>query len=227
MREEVLVSWSGGKDSALALHELLRVGHYRIGALLTVVTEGFDRISMHGVRRVLLEQQAAALGLPLHVITIPQKCTNEQYEACMVDALTPHQKRGIETVVFGDLFLQDVRAYRERNLARAGMRALFPVWERDTHTLAQTFITLGFKAIVVCVDPKVLDRSFAGRCVDEAFLRDLPHDVDPCGENGEFHTFVFAGPMFHDEVLFRIGEVVIREGFIFCDLLPEERKKVL
>jgi len=221
MTNDVLFCWSGGKDSAIALHALQSAGGFRIMALLTTVTEGYDRISMHGVRRVLLERQADSIGLPLHSVLIPPQCVNVIYEARMTEALVLHLGRGTRKVAFGDIFLEDLRAYRERNLARIGMEALFPIWKRNTRGLGRDFLRLGFRAIAVCVDPRVLDASFAGRELDASFFADLPPGVDPCGENGEFHTFVFDGPVFKAPILFRTGERVMREGFCFCDLLPE------
>jgi len=221
MPEDVLFCWSGGKDSAMALHALQSAREYRVTALLTTVTEEYDRISMHGVRRVLLERQAASIGLPLHAVLIPPQCINATYEARMKEALSEHLARGVERVAFGDIFLEDLRVYREKNLAQLEMRALFPIWKRDTRELARDFVRNGFRAITVCVDPRVLDASFAGRVLDESFFADLPPGVDPCGENGEFHTFVFDGPVFRTPIHFRIGEKVMRDGFYFCDLLPE------
>ncbi len=220
MQEPILFSWSGGKDSAMALYKLACGGTFRIASLLTTVSEAYDRISMHGVRRVLLERQAAALGLPLHVIPVAQCCTNKEYEARMAAALTIFRKDAIHKVAFGDIFLEDLRIYRERNLKRMEMSGLFPIWRRDTRELATTFMKLGFRAIVVCVDSHKLDPSFAGRLFDAAFLSDLSATVDPCGENGEFHTFVFDGPPFHQPVPIVQGEVVTRDGFVFCDLVP-------
>ncbi len=205
----------------MALYELQKAGQHRVTSLLTTVTEGYDRISMHGVRRVLLEQQADALGLPLHVIWIPPKCANEEYEAKMAEALAQHQKNGVKRVAFGDIFLEDLRAYREQKLAPTGLRALFPIWKRDTSELARTFIRLGFRALTVCVDPKVLDHSFAGREINEEFLQRLPANADPCGENGEFHTFVYDGPIFRRPIPISVGDVVERDGFCFCDLMPK------
>jgi uncharacterized protein (TIGR00290 family) len=193
----------------------------RIIALLTTITEEYDRVSMHGVRRALLERQAESLGLPLHAVLIPPQCINATYEARMKEALAPHFARGVRSVVFGDIFLEDLRAYREKNLAQVGMQAIFPIWKRDTRELAREFVQLGFRAITVCVDPRVLDESFAGRELDASFFADLPPGVDPCGENGEFHTFVFDGPAFETPIAFRAGEKVLRDGFCFCDLLPE------
>jgi uncharacterized protein (TIGR00290 family) len=221
MPEEVLFCWSGGKDSAMALHALQSAHKHRVTALLTTVTEEYDRISMHGVRRALLERQAASIGLPLHAVLIPPQCINTTYESRMREALSEHLAHGVQQVAFGDIFLEDLRAYRERNLAQLGMEALFPIWKRDTRELARDFLRLGFRAITVCVDPRVLGPLFAGRVLDESFFADLPPGVDPCGENGEFHTFVFDGPVFRTPIRFVVGETVIRDGFCFCDLLPE------
>ena len=221
-REPVLLCWSGGKDSAMALHTLLQQQKFRVAALLTTVTEGYDRISMHGVRRELLLQQAESIGLPLHEVRIPPQCVNPIYEARMEQALRLFYDQGVRKVAFGDIFLEDLRAYREKNLARIGMAALFPIWKRDTRELIRHFQVQRFRAIAVCVDPKVLGASFAGHELDDSFSRDLPSNADPCGENGEFHTFVFDGPIFRWPVSVRTGEVVHRDGFVFCDLLPIE-----
>jgi uncharacterized protein (TIGR00290 family) len=224
-QESVLVSWSGGKDSCMALHEIMRLANTRVEALLTTVTRDYDRISMHGVRRVLLEQQAASLGLPLHQIYISKGAINEEYEAKTGEAFSTYHARGITSVAFGDLFLEDIRAYRERLLAKHGMTGLYPIWKIDTSKLIRDFIGQGFKTILVCVDPAKLDSSFVGRVIDEEFLSELPPGVDPCGENGEFHTFVFDGPIFKKPVRFSRGEVVCRDSFWFCDLVPEEEIK--
>ena len=221
MPEDVLFCWSGGKDSAMAFHTLQEEGRWRITALLTTITEEYDRVSMHGVRRELLERQAESIGLPLDPVLIPPKCVNSMYEERMAEALVRHLARGVCQVAFGDIFLEDLRAYRERNLAQLGMEGLFPIWKRDTRALAQEFLRLGFCAITVCVDPRVLDPSFAGRELDASFFADLPAGVDPCGENGEFHTFVFDGPVFRAPVRIRAGEKVAHDGFCFCDLLPD------
>ena len=205
----------------MALHALRAAGDRRAVALLTTITDEYDRISMHGVRRVLLERQAESLGLPLHPVLILPQCVNAIYEARMKAALAEHFARGVRRVAFGDIFLQDLRAYREKNLAQVGMKALFPIWKRDTRELAEQFVQLGFRAVTVCVDPRVLDDSFAGRELDSSFFADLPPGVDPCGENGEFHTFVFDGPIFKTPIAFRTGEKVLRDGFCFCDLLPK------
>ena len=218
--ESILFCWSGGKDSAMALHTLLQRKDIRVTALLTTVTEGYERISMHGVRRELLLRQAESIGLPLHEVRIPPQCVNPIYEARMEEALRVHYAGGVRKIAFGDIFLEDLRAYREKNLARMGMTALFPIWKRDTRELIQFFHAQRFRAIAACVDPKVLASSFAGRELDESFFCDLPPTADPCGENGEFHTFVFDGPIFRFPIPVRTGEVVNRDGFVFCDLLP-------
>jgi uncharacterized protein (TIGR00290 family) len=222
--EPILFCWSGGKDSAMALHTLLQRSDVRIIALLTTVTEGYERISMHGVRRELLRRQAQSIGLPLHEVRIPPQCVNPIYEARMEEALRMHFDQGVRRVAFGDIFLQDLRAYREKNLARIGMTALFPIWKRDTRELIRSFRANRFRAITVCVDPKVLDPSFAGRELNDSFFRDLPAHADPCGENGEFHTFVFDGPIFRSPIPVRTGEIVNRDGFVFCDILEEMEK---
>jgi uncharacterized protein (TIGR00290 family) len=222
--EPVLFCWSGGKDSAMALHTLLQRSDIHIVALLTTVTEGYERISMHGVRRELLDRQVQSIGLPLHEVRIPPQCVNPVYEARMEEALRMHLENGVQTVAFGDIFLEDLRAYREKNLARMGMTALFPIWKRDTRELIRSFHANRFRAIAVCVDSKVLDPSFAGRELDESFFRDLPPQADSCGENGEFHTFVFDGPILHSPIHVRTGEIVNRDGFVFCDLLEKMEK---
>jgi uncharacterized protein (TIGR00290 family) len=221
MSEPILFCWSGGKDSAMALHMLLQRSDVHIVALLTTVTEGYERISMHGVRRELLQRQAQSIGLPLHEVHIPPQCVNPIYEARMEEALRIHFDQGVRRVAFGDIFLEDLRAYRERNLARIGMTTLFPIWKRDTRDLIREFQANRFRAVAVCVDSKILTPTFAGRELDDSFFRDLPPHADPCGENGEFHTFVFDGPIFHSPIPVRTGEIVTRDGFVFCDLLSE------
>lgn len=217
---QVVMSWSGGKDSCLALRALQHTPDVHLAALLTTVTRDFDRVSMHGVRRNLLERQAASLRLPLHVVEIPKGSSNRQYETEMGYAFDFFHGKGIRSVAFGDLFLEDVRAYRERLLAKHDMAGCYPIWGRDTAALIREFIADGFRTVVVCVDPARLDPSFVGRVIDEQFLADLPAHVDPCGENGEFHTFVFDGPMFRQAIKFSLGETVCRDGFWFCDLVP-------
>ena len=218
--EPILFCWSGGKDSAMALHTLLQQQQFRVTALLATVTEGYDRISMHGVRRELLLQQAESIGLPLHEVRIPPQCVNPIYEARMEHALRIFYDQSVRRVAFGDIFLEDLRAYREKNLARMGMTPLFPIWKRDTRELIRFFHAQRFRAIAACIDPKVLAPSFAGRELDDSFFRDLPPNADPCGENGEFHTFVFDGPIFGRPIPVRTGEILHRDGFVFCDLLP-------
>jgi uncharacterized protein (TIGR00290 family) len=215
--ERALVSWSGGKDSALALHALRGDPRVVVDGLLTTVTDGYDRISMHGVRIELLAAQAAAVGLPVETARIPTACTNEGYEAVMRDALGAYAARGGEAVAFGDLFLEDVRAYRERLLAPLPLAPRFPLWGLDTRALAERFVALGFRAVLVCVDPRQLDASFCGRELDASLLAALPPGCDPCGENGEFHTFVYDGPIFARPVPIEAGEVVERDGFWFAD----------
>src|SRR5271167_4150239 len=205
----------------MALHAVRQREDVRVTALLTTVTEGYERISMHGVRRELLQRQAQSIGLPLHEVRIPSQCVNPIYEARMEEALRFHLEKGVSKVAFGDIFLEDLRAYREKNLSRIGMTAIFPIWKRDTRELIRTLHADRFRAVAVCVDSKVLDPSFVGRELDASFFRDLPPHADPCGENGEFHTFVFDGPIFQSPIPVRNGEVVNRDGFIFCDLLSE------
>lgn len=216
---KIVLSWSGGKDSAFALHELRNSREYEVVALLTTITRDYDRISMHGVRRILLERQAEAVGVPLRQVFIPTPCTNEQYAEIMTAAMQRLKAEGIDTMAFGDLFLQDVRDYREKNLAQVGMKAVFPLWGRNTTQLADTFVKLGFRAIITCIDPRKLPESFVGRQIDRSFLEDLPPGTDPCGENGEFHSFVYDGPIFRQPVRFTIGEKVLRDGFWFCELV--------
>jgi uncharacterized protein (TIGR00290 family) len=212
------LSWSGGKDSTLALRALREEQSVEPRALITTVTSSYERISMHGVRRSLLARQAVALGLPVAEVEIPPGCANSLYERLWVDAFASADLEGVEAVAFGDLFLEDVRRYREVLLARAGKEGVFPLWGRDTTRLAREFVAAGFRALVVCVDAKQLDGSFAGREFDEGLLADLPAGVDPCGERGEFHTFVYAGPGFLEPIGCAVGDVVERDGFVFCDL---------
>jgi len=215
-----LLSWSGGKDSALALHRLRETDALRVEGLLTTVTDGYDRISMHGVRRALLDAQADAVGLPLRTVRIPPRCSNDEYEARTGAALAAWAAEGGGAVAFGDLFLEEIRAYRERLLGPHPLAPVFPLWGEDTAALARRFVALGFRAVLVCVDPRQLDARFAGRAYDHALLDELPAGVDPCGENGEFHTFVHDGPVFRAPVRLAPGEVVERDGFVFADLLP-------
>jgi uncharacterized protein (TIGR00290 family) len=221
MKEKVLLCWSGGKDAAFALHELRRSKTYQVVGLLTTVTRAYDRVSMHGVSRTLVERQAEALGLPLHTILLPATVSDEEYGEIMREALRRYVAADVLCVAFGDIFLEDVRKYREEHLAAMGMRAVLPLWGRDSTELARAFIDTGFKAIVACVDTQLLDGAFVGRAFDERFLSELPPGVDPCGENGEFHSFVYDGPIFHHAIEYGKGSVVLRDQrFYFCDLLP-------
>jgi len=221
VREKVLFSWSSGKDSAFALYELKKDSRYDVTGLLTTVTEGYERISMHGVRTVLLEQQAEYMGMPLERVYIPKDSSNEKYEAAMKESLLRHKARGVSSIGFGDLFLEDLKIYREKRLAEVGLNAVFPLWKRDTRVLSREFIRLGFKAVVTCVDSQVLEGRFSGREYDEQFLAELPAQIDPCGENGEFHSFVFDGPIFKEPVRFNKGGVVVRDDrYYFCELMP-------
>lgn len=215
------LAWSGGKDSALALQALRRDG-VDVTALLTTFTEGYERVSMHGVRRDLLHRQVTAIGVSLVEVTIPPDCVNTVYEERMAAAFARPPLSRMRAMASGDLFLEDVRAYREERLAAVGKDALFPLWGRDTHRLAREFVQEGFEAVVCCLDPRKLDSSFAGRSYDDDFLADLPDDVDPCGERGEFHTFVHAGPVLSEPLRVRVGRVVERDGFVFCDLLASD-----
>jgi uncharacterized protein (TIGR00290 family) len=213
------LSWSGGKDSALALRALRASGSEPV-ALLTTVTEDYGRVSMHGVRIELVRAQAAAVGVQLVEVGIPASCPNEVYEERMAEALSLPAFAEVRTMAFADLFLADIRGYREEKLAGAGWEAVFPLWGRDTHALAHEFIEVGFEAVLVSVDPSQLDPSFVGRSFDDSLLADLPDSVDPCGENGEFHTFVHAGPVFAEPIPIELGEAVMRDGFAFQDLVP-------
>ena len=220
--EKVIVSWSGGKDSALSLYEIRRSGGYQVVSLLTTINEYYDRVSMHGIRRVLLEQQAQALGLPLIKVLIPQDCSEEEYESRMMDVLSRAKSEGVNQVVFGDIFLEWLRERREKNLARLGMTPILPIWGRQTRELTQSFISLGFKAVITCVNSQLMPGSFLGRVLDERLLAELPAGVDPGGENGEFHSFVFDGPMFRRSIPFTLGRTVTRDSYHFRDLLPVE-----
>ena len=224
MPENVILGWSGGKDSTLALHEIRRDERYRVAGLLTTVTAGYDRISMHGVRRSLLHRQAQVLDLPLWEAVIPVKASNQEYEAEMWNVLAAMRSQvpDVSACVFGDLFLEEIRSYRERMLGRVGMRGLFPLWRRDTTVLAREFVRLGYKAVVVCVDTTALHQRFAGMEFDEELLRSLPAGVDPCGENGEMHTFVYDGPIFARPIAHKKGQIVLREErFAYCDLIEK------
>jgi len=217
---KAFISWSSGKDSAFALLEARRLGVAEVVGVLTTVNEVHDRVSMHGVRNVLLDRQVVALDLPCLKVFLPSPCSNHDYEVRMGAAVERIKADGVRHVVFGDLFLEDVRAYREERLAAAGMAGIFPLWQRDTQDLAEEMIACGFTAHLVTIDPRKLDRSFAGRRFDRDLLAALPTSVDPCGENGEFHTFVSSGPMFSAPIAMTVGQIVERDGFIFADVSP-------
>jgi uncharacterized protein (TIGR00290 family) len=219
-RPKAWLAWSSGKDSAWALHTSRQRGEFEVVALLTTINRTYQRVAMHAVRESLVEMQAAAAGLPLVKVPIPSPCPNEVYEQAMSEAMARARAEGVWHVVFGDLFLEDIRAYREKHLAACGMTPVFPVWGKNTRRLAEGMLAGGLSAFLTCVDPRKLDRAFAGRRFDAHLLRDLPPSVDPCGENGEFHTFANAGPMFEREIPLEVGEIVERDGFVFADLLP-------
>jgi uncharacterized protein (TIGR00290 family) len=222
MKERVVLSWSGGKDSALALFEIHQnLPDYEVTALLTTVTEATGRVAGHGVRRALLEAQADAVGLPLEVVMLPESPPNRVYEERVGAALARHRDAGVATIAFGDLFLEDIRRYRETLAAPLGVKPIFPIWGKDTRQLATDFVEYGFDAMLVCVDTGKLDASWLGRTITEQFLRELPAAVDPCGENGEFHTFAFDGPIFDRVVEFRPGEKSTEGPLALLDLVPK------
>ena len=217
--EKVLLSWSSGKDSAWSLYELRRAGGFQVVGLLTTYNEAYDRVAMHAVRRELVEAQAGAAGLPLWWVPLPWPCSNEEYQRRMSEVCRRAEAEGISGIAFGDLFLQDIRRYREEQLRQTSLIPLFPLWGRPTRELATEMVNSGLRARLTCVDPKKLDRRFVGREFSEALL-ELPAGVDPCGENGEFHTFACRGPMFRKPIEVSAGEIVERDGFVFADLLP-------
>ncbi|HEY0038086.1 MAG TPA: hypothetical protein VGB66_15415 [Longimicrobium sp.] len=221
--EPIVLSWSGGKDSALALARLLDDPRFYVVGLLTTVTAGYDRVSIHGVRRALLHAQAESIGIPVHEVTLQPESSNEAYDAALADALDRlrEQHPDVRRIAFGDIFLEDVRQYREQRIAASGYGAVFPLWGEATDVLAREVISRGIEARLVCIDTEALPAAFAGRRYDESLLGDLPEGIDACGENGEFHTFVSAGPGFRAPIPYDVGEVVIRgERFAFCDLVP-------
>lgn len=218
--KRILLSWSSGKDSAWSLHVLRQRGEYEIAGLLTTFNESANRVAMHAVRRELVEQQAVATGLPLWPVDLPWPCSNEQYESLMSEACAKAVCAGIEGIAFGDLFLEDVRAYREKQLAGTGIEPIFPLWRMPTQKLAREMIGSGLRAKLTCIDTKQLDTAFAGREFNENLLSQLPASADPCGENGEFHSFVYGGPMFDAEIPVTAGEHVVRDQFIFVDVIP-------
>lgn len=215
----ILLSWSSGKDSAWCLHVLRQQEEYEVAGLLTTFNAEADRVAMHAVRRELVERQAAAAGIPLWTVPLPWPCSNEQYESLMSETCAKAVSEGIDGIAFGDLFLEDVRAYREKQLRDTGLKPIFPLWGLPTHALAKDMIASGVRAKLTCIDTEKLDRSFAGREFDEELLRSLPEAVDPCGERGEFHSFVYAGPMLSEALPISIGETIVREQFIFTDLI--------
>jgi uncharacterized protein (TIGR00290 family) len=216
----ILLSWSSGKDSAWSLHVLRQRGEHEVVGLLTTFNEEADRVAMHAVRRELVERQAAAAGLPLWAVALPWPCSNEQYEFLLAEACAKAVAEGIEGVAFGDLFLEDVRAYREKQMKDTGLQPVFPVWGLPTRALAEEMITGGTRAKLTCVDTGKLDRSFVGREFDGELLSALPENVDPCGERGEFHSFVYAGPMLNAVVPVSVGETIVRDAFVFADIVP-------
>lgn len=221
MKQQALLSWSGGKDSALSLHKIQESSEYEIAALITTVTAEYGRVSMHGLRCGLLGMQAESLGLPLEKVLIPKNAGNVEYETCLEELLSRYKGAGVDTVIYGDIFLEDIKTYREEQLGKIGFECVFPLWKKDTVRLAREFIESGFRAVTVCVDSEALDGSFSGREFSYDFLSDLPPGIDPCGENGEFHTFVYDGPIFKNRIDFRRGEVARRDGrFYYCDLIP-------
>jgi uncharacterized protein (TIGR00290 family) len=222
-RPQAWISWSSGKDCALALHRARAAGEVEVVGLLTTLNAAYERVAMHGVRRALLEAQAAAVDLPLHVVELPWPCSNEVYEQLMARAVTSAAADGVEAMIFGDLFLADVRRYRERALAGSGVEPLFPLWQRPTDLLARELLELGVRAVLTCVDPAQAPAELAGRWYDEALLSALPAAVDPCGENGEFHTVVVDGPGFASAIPVTVGETVERDGFVFTDVIPAPR----
>jgi len=219
-KPRAVLSFSSGKDSAYALHIARQTGELEITCALTTITESFDRVSMHGVRRALLERQLDALGLPALTIPIPYPCPNEVYERAMGEAVQKLRADGVTHMIFGDLYLEDVRAYREAKLAGTGITPVFPLWGRPTRELAREMVDSGLRAVVACIDPQKLDRTFVGRTFDASFLDALPPEIDPCAERGEFHTAVVAGPMFARPIATRVGEIVERDGFVYADVIP-------
>lgn len=220
MRPSIWISWSSGKDSAFALYELLQQNNYQVAGLLTTVNETFGRVAMHSTREALLVRQAEELAIPLIKINIPYPCSNVLYEQQMGHAIAQANAQGVTHIMFGDLFLEDIRQYREDMLRPTGIIPVFPLWQRSTKALALEMIDLGFKAIITSVDPKQLSPSFAGRLFDKRFLDDLPASVDPCGERGEFHTFVYDAPLFRNPIDVTVGDIVERDGFVFADVMP-------
>lgn len=242
MKPKIILNWSGGKDSALCLYKILQEDQYEVSTLLTSISKKYQRISMHGVRVELLKLQAKSIGLPVQLMEMEDTPTMHAYEESMRLVMEQLKNEGVEYSIFGDIFLEDLRLYRETQLQKIGMKALFPLWKKSTTSILNEFLDLGFKTIITCVNDQYLDKNFAGKIIDKHFINDLPSNVDACGENGEFHTFVFDGPIFKDPVLFDIGETVYKKynqpasdttadscnannpfnsGFWYCDLLPK------
>ena len=224
-KEKIVFSWSGGKDSALALHAILRSGKYEVVSLLTTIATPQSRICMHGVRESLLEDQAAAIGVPCEKIYMSEHPTNSEYEEKLAQALAVHRSRGIRRVGFGDIFLEDLKAYRDKNLASWGLEGIYPIWKEDSRELIRRFVREGFKAVLVCIDQRKLPDAWAGRAIDASFLAAVPEGVDPCGENGEYHTFVYDGPIFQDKIDVELGEQVIRAPFVYRDVKNRKSPK--
>lgn len=222
MKLPTLLSWSSGKDSAWSLHLLKQSGDYEVVGLLTTFNRAADRVAMHGVRRSLVQAQAEVAGIPLWEVDLPWPCSNQDYESAMISACKKAVENGIEAIAFGDLFLADIREYREKQLRNTGLQPIFPVWELPTRTLADEMIASGLRAKLACVDTKQISADFAGRDFDSQLLSDLPAIADPCGENGEFHSFVYAGPMFNRQIEVEVGDVVVRDQFAYTDLLPTQ-----
>ena len=220
MKKTALISWSTGKDSAWSLYNILNNQDVIVKGLFCTINSEFSRTAMHGVRVELLKKQAEAVGLPLDIIEVPYPCSNKMYETIMQDFVNKTQEQKIDCFVFGDLFLKDIRSYREDNLKQTGIKPIFPLWEIPTDKLAKEMIDSGLKTIITCIDPKKLSKEFVGRGFDHDFIRDLPDDVDPCGENGEFHSFVYDAPFFQNKISIKVGEIVEREGFIYADIFP-------
>ena len=220
--KSIAVSWSGGKDSALALYYSLLEKNYKVNSLLTTVSAEYNRISMHGIRVELLEKQIQSIGIPVNLISLPKDVSNDEYEEIMRKEMINLKSHQVLNVVFGDIFLEDIREYRKSNLSKIGMKALFPLWGKNSRELAREFIDLGFKAIITCVDSTYLNDSYIGQIYNDNFLSSLPSNIDPCGENGEFHTFVFDGPIFSFPINFKKGDIVFREErFYFIELIPQ------
>ena len=229
---QTFFNWSGGKDSSYTLYKVLQEGRYEVKALLTNISEEYERISMHGVRKELLIAQAQQLNIPLHTLALPKRIDMEAYGKLVNDKIADFKQAGIDTAVFGDIFLEDLRKYREDQLAKVGIQAAFPIWKKDTRELVEEFIELGFKAYVVCCNARLMGDEFVGCLIDEDFLSNLPKEVDPCGENGEFHSYVFAGPIFQEEIQVKVGEKILRSykqddeetnwdsEYWYCDLVP-------